>query len=63
MLTTSLIGTEKFYLKVGELLYKKGADVGLRPDGLVVKSDAERIKAERILKSFKICINCVSIYR
>ena len=44
-----LIGTEKFYLKVGGLLYKKGAEVGLKPDGMVSNSDKERIEAERIL--------------
>jgi hypothetical protein len=44
------IGTEKFYLKVGELLYSKGAEIGLRPDGLVTKSDDERIDAGRILR-------------
>ena len=43
------VGTEKFYLKVGGLLYKKGADVGLKPDGLVTKSKAEQIEAKRIL--------------
>lgn len=46
-----LVGTEKFYLKVGGVLYKKGAEVGLRPDGLVSNSDAERIEAERILST------------
>ena len=44
-----IVGTEKFYLKVGGLLYKKGADVGLKPDGLVTNSKAEQIEAERIL--------------
>lgn len=46
----SLVGTEKFYLTVGKLLYKKSAEVGLRPDGVVVKSDAEKISAGKILE-------------
>ena len=41
-----LVGEEKFYLKVGGLLYQRGADVGLKPDGLVTKSESEKIKAE-----------------
>ena len=49
MLTTNLNSTERFYLKVGGLLYRKGAKVRLKPDGLVVKSGAEKIEAERIL--------------
>ena len=44
-----IVGTEKFYLKVGGLLYKKGADVGLKPDGLVANSKEEQIEANRIL--------------
>ena len=46
----SLVGTEKFYLTVGKLLYQKSAEVGLRPDGVVVKSDAEKISAGKILE-------------
>jgi hypothetical protein len=45
-----LVGTEKFYLTVGGTLYKKGAVVGLRPDGVVVRSDAEKISAGRVLE-------------
>lgn len=46
----SLVGTEKFYLTVGKSLYKRSAEVGLRPDGVVVKSDAEKISAGKILE-------------
>ena len=46
-----LVGEEKFYLKVGGLLYQRGADVGLKPDGLVTKSESEKIEAERILNA------------
>jgi hypothetical protein len=41
----ALVGTEKFFLKVGEMLYNKGADIGLRPDGIVSDTGAERISA------------------
>ena len=44
-----LIGTEKFYLKVAGLLYKKGAEAGLKPDGILTKTDQEKIEALRIL--------------
>ena len=46
-----LVGEEKFYLKVGGVLYQRGADVGLKPDGLVTKSESEKIEAERILNA------------
>lgn len=46
----SFIGTEKFYLTVEKILYKKSAEVGLRPDGIVAKSDAEKISAGKILE-------------
>ena len=45
-----MVGQEKFYLTVGRLLHKKGATVGLRPDGVVVRNDAERINAGRVLE-------------
>lgn len=45
-----LVGTEKFYLKVGGLLHKVGATVGLKPDGVVVRSEAEKIEAGRVLE-------------
>jgi hypothetical protein len=45
-----MVGTERFYLTVGGLLHKKGAMVGLKPDGVVVRSNAERINAGRILE-------------
>jgi hypothetical protein len=45
-----MVGTERFYLTVGGLLHKKGATVGLRPDGVVVRDDAEKITAGRILE-------------
>ena len=46
-----LIGEEKFYLKVGGLLYQKGSEIGLKPDGLVTKTESEKIEAEKILKA------------
>ena len=45
-----MVGQEKFYLTVGRLLHKKGATVGLKPDGVVVRNDAERISAGRTLE-------------
>jgi hypothetical protein len=45
-----LVGQEKFYLTVGNLLHKKGATVGLKPDGVVVRDDAEKISAGRVLE-------------
>jgi hypothetical protein len=45
-----MVGQEKFYLIVGNLLHKKGATVGLKPDGVVTRSDAERISAGRVLE-------------
>jgi hypothetical protein len=45
-----MVGQERFYLSVGRLLHKKGATVGLKPDGVVVRNDAERISAGRILE-------------
>ncbi|MDR2067389.1 MAG: hypothetical protein LBP41_00140, partial [Holosporaceae bacterium] len=45
-----MVGIERFYLTVGGLLHKKSAMVGLKPDGVVVRSDAERIQAGRILE-------------
>jgi hypothetical protein len=45
-----MVGTERFYLTVGGLLHKKGATVGLKPDGVVVRNDAERINAGKILE-------------
>ncbi|MDR2766366.1 MAG: hypothetical protein LBB63_02795, partial [Holosporaceae bacterium] len=45
-----MVGTERFYLTVGGLLHKKGALVGLKPDGVVVRSDTERIQADRVLE-------------
>jgi hypothetical protein len=45
----SLVGTERFFLKVGEMLYTKGAEVGLQREGILTKSDDERIQAEKIL--------------
>jgi hypothetical protein len=45
-----MVGTERFYLTVGGLLHKKGAMVGLKPDGIVVRNDAERIQAGRVLE-------------
>ena len=35
----TFIGTEKFYLKVGETILSRGAEFGLRPDGLVTNSE------------------------
>jgi hypothetical protein len=45
-----MVGQERFYLTVGRLLHKKGATVGLKPDGVVVRDDAERIQAGRTLE-------------
>jgi hypothetical protein len=45
----SLVGTERFFLKVGEMLYTKGAEIGLQREGILTKSDDERIQAEKIL--------------
>jgi hypothetical protein len=45
-----IVGTERFYLTVGGLLHKKSAEVGLKPDGVVVRNDAERIQAGRVLE-------------
>jgi hypothetical protein len=45
-----MVGQERFYLTVGGLLHKKGATVGLKPDGVVVRNDAERISAGRTLE-------------
>ena len=41
----------KFCLKVGGVLYQRGSDVGLKPDGLITKSESEKIEAERILNA------------
>jgi hypothetical protein len=46
-----VVGAEKFYLKVGEMLHKKGlANVGLFPDGQVVHSEDEHIEAQRVFE-------------
>ena len=45
-----LVGTERFYLTVGNLLRKKSALVGLAPDGVVTHSENERIEAGRVLE-------------
>ena len=39
----TFIGTEKFYLKVGETILSRGAEIGLKPDGLVTNSEAEKL--------------------
>ncbi|MDR1432946.1 MAG: hypothetical protein LBI61_01215 [Puniceicoccales bacterium] len=44
-----LVGSEKFFLKVGELLYNSGAEIGLRPDGTVTRSGEEKIEAGKVL--------------
>jgi hypothetical protein len=44
-----LVGTERFYLKVGEMLYRRGAEVGLRPDGLITKSENEQLEEGKII--------------
>jgi len=46
----SLVGTERFYLTVGKTLYKKSAEVGLKPDGVVTRTADERIQAGRVLE-------------
>ena len=45
-----LVGTERFYLTVGNLLRKKSALVGLAPDGVVTHSENERINAAQVLE-------------
>jgi hypothetical protein len=45
----SIIGYEKFYLKVGNLLHTKSADIGLRSEGLIVRSKSEQIEAGKRL--------------
>jgi hypothetical protein len=45
----TLVGTEKFFLKVGELLHSKGAEIGLRPDGIISMSGEEKIEAGKFL--------------
>jgi hypothetical protein len=48
----SFVGTEKGVLKVGELLYNKGAEIGPSPDGMVTKSYDEKIATERVLNEW-----------
>ena len=50
------VSAEKFYLNVGETILSKGAEFGLRPDGLVTNSEAEKIEAERILNPLKYAL-------
>ncbi|EAY03207.1 hypothetical protein TVAG_049910 [Trichomonas vaginalis G3] len=46
---SEIVGTERFYLEVGNTLYKKGSFVGLRPEGYVMRNpDDEQIIANRI---------------
>ena len=45
-----MVGQERFYLTVGGLLHKIGATVGLIPDGIASRSDAERINAPKIFE-------------
>jgi hypothetical protein len=45
-----IVGEDRFYLTVGGLLYKKGAEVGLKPDGVVARNDAEKITAGQVLE-------------
>ncbi len=42
-----LVGTERFYLKVGELLYTNRTEIGLRPGGTVIKPEDEQIIADK----------------
>lgn len=46
-----LVGEEKFYLKVGNILYNKGALIGLTPDGVAFKNRSmnEQIEANKIV--------------
>jgi hypothetical protein len=37
----SLVGTKQLFLKMGEILYNKGAEIGLSRDGTVAKSNGE----------------------
>jgi hypothetical protein len=45
----ALVGTERFYLKVGEILSNQAAEIEPRKESVVTKSDDERMEPERTL--------------